>query len=168
MAKQRCVYETCKYHSSTKIWVFCNNFCSVCSCFHLCSLVYSLFFQLYGFVSFYAQLRLILFIYWSLHLLFDKLLIVSINKGIVTMAVTVTVTVTVTNKTCIWNIEIWVHTLHLSLHIIPQIQVSKAEKIGRKAHTCLHWLRQRFDHPGLTIHTRTGRSVDKVLAIYSI
>ena len=27
--------------------VFCNNFCSVCVCVHLCSLVYSLLFQMY-------------------------------------------------------------------------------------------------------------------------
>ena len=65
--------------------VFCNNFCSVCVCVHLCSLskcilshvslVYSLLLQLYGFVSFYTQLRLILFTGHRL-LRFNKLLII--------------------------------------------------------------------------------------------
>jgi hypothetical protein len=36
-----------------------------CVSVHLCSLVYFLLFQLYDFVSFYTQLRLIVFIYWS-------------------------------------------------------------------------------------------------------
>jgi hypothetical protein len=57
------------------IAVSCNTFCSVCVCVHLCSLVYSLLLQLYGFVSFYTQLRLILLIYWSSPLCFNKLLI---------------------------------------------------------------------------------------------
>jgi hypothetical protein len=58
---------------------FCNKLCSVCVCVcvHPCFLVYTLHFQLYGFVSFYTQLRLILFIYWSLPLLVNKLLISS-------------------------------------------------------------------------------------------
>ena len=55
--------------------VFCNSFCSVCFCVNLCSLsmcifshvslVYSLLIQLYGFVSFYTQLLLILFTYFA-------------------------------------------------------------------------------------------------------
>jgi hypothetical protein len=53
----------------------CNSFCSIFVSVHLCSLVHSLLFQLYEFVSFYTQLRLILFIYWSSPLLFDKILI---------------------------------------------------------------------------------------------
>ncbi len=59
--------------------VFWNNFCSVCVSVHLCSLVHFLLFQLYYFVSFYTQLRLILFIYWqwSSPLLFDKMLIIT-------------------------------------------------------------------------------------------
>jgi hypothetical protein len=44
--------------------------------FSCLSRVYSLLLQLYGFVSFDTQLRLILFIYWPSPLLFNKLLIV--------------------------------------------------------------------------------------------
>jgi hypothetical protein len=65
--------------------VLCNNFCSVCVCVQLCSLskyihshvslVYALLSQLYGLVSLCTQLLLMLFIYWSLPLLFDKPLI---------------------------------------------------------------------------------------------
>ncbi len=50
------------------------------------SLVYSLLIQLYSFVSLYTQLLLILFIYWSSPLLFNKLL----SNGWNTRAMTVT------------------------------------------------------------------------------
>ncbi len=71
-------HKPCHYVASVCVCmrVFCNNFCSVCVCARLCSRVYSLLFQLYGCVSFYTQLRLILFIYWSSPLLFNKLLII--------------------------------------------------------------------------------------------
>ncbi len=82
--------------------VFCKNFCSVCVCVHLCSLsrcilshvslMDSLLLQLYGFVSFYTQLRLILFFYWPSPLLFNKLLITIFVAVIVAMSMTTTCT----------------------------------------------------------------------------
>jgi hypothetical protein len=49
--------------------VFCNNFCSVCACVHLCSLVNHVLFNCT--ILFQStQLRFILFIYWSSPLLF--------------------------------------------------------------------------------------------------
>jgi hypothetical protein len=68
------------------------------------SLLYSLLIQLYGFVSFYTQLLLKLFIYWSSPLLLDKLLIIQhkncmIASVTVTMTETETVTVTVLELT---------------------------------------------------------------------
>jgi hypothetical protein len=65
--------------------VFCNDFCSVCVSVHLCFFVYSLLFQLYDFVP-STQLRLILFIYWSSPLLFNKILIILMSLSLMSVS----------------------------------------------------------------------------------